>query len=101
MTPTTTMSIFLKFAAEAFLFLLDSSKKLIRSSDIPREQPYQIIRMQSNQQFISYRAHKLFRRPTWKMAAYGMVPNKYMGWIARAHMSCLWKMKKNYQLTFL
>ena len=29
--------------------------------------------MQSNQQFISYRAHKLFRLPSWKMAAYGLV----------------------------
>ena len=32
--------------------------------------------MQSNQRLISYGAHKLFRRPSWKMAAYGLVPKK-------------------------
>ena len=57
------------------LFLMDSSQKLIRSSEIPRSQPYQI-QMQSNQGFISYRAHKLLRRPSWKMAVYGLVPKK-------------------------
>ena len=65
-------------AAAAILFLLDSSQKLIRSSEIPREQPYEIW-MQSKQRFISYGAHKLFRRPSWKMAAYGLVPNKIYG----------------------
>ena len=54
-------AIFLKMAAAAILFLMDSSQKIIRSSEIPREQPYQIW-MQSKQRFISYRAHKLFRR---------------------------------------
>ena len=62
-------------AAAAILFLLDSLQKLIRSSELPREQPCQIW-MQSNQRFISYRAHKLFKRPSWKMAAYGLVPQK-------------------------
>ena len=62
-------------AAAAILFLMDSSQKLIRSSEIAREQPYQIW-MQPNQRFISYRAHKLFRRLSWKMAAYGLVPKK-------------------------
>ena len=62
-------------AAAAILFLMDSFQKFIRSSEIPREQPYQIW-MQSNQQFISYGAHKLLRRPSWKMAAYGLVPKK-------------------------
>ena len=60
-------------AAAAILFLLDLSQKLIRPSEIPREQPYQIW-MQSNQRFISYGAYKLFRRPSWKMASYGLVP---------------------------
>ena len=45
-------------AAADILFLMDSSQKLIRLSEISREQPYQIW-MQSNQWFISYRAHKL------------------------------------------
>ena len=76
MPPTTTMSICL--AAAAILFLMDSSQKFIRSSGIPRKQPYQIW-MQFNLRFISYRAHKLFRRPSSKMAAYGLVPKKYMG----------------------
>ena len=49
-------------AAAAIFFLMDSSQKLIRSQEIPREQPYQIL-MQTNQRFMSYRAHKLFRRP--------------------------------------
>ena len=39
MTPTTTMSIFL-MAAAAILFLMGSSQKLIKSSEISREQPY-------------------------------------------------------------
>ena len=47
-------------AAAAILFLMDSSQKLIRSSEIAREQPYQIW-MQSKQRFISYLAHKLFK----------------------------------------
>ena len=56
-------------AVAAILFLMDSSQKLIRSSEIPREQSYQIW-MQSKQQFISYRTHKLFRRPSFfQMAA--------------------------------
>ena len=46
-------------AAAAILFLMDSSQKLIRSSEIPREQPYQIW-MQIC--FISYRAHKHMAR---------------------------------------
>ena len=52
MIPTTTMSIFL-MAAAAILFLMDSPQKLIRSSEIPREQLYQIW-IHSNQRFISY-----------------------------------------------
>ena len=65
-------------AAAAILFLMDSSQKLIKSSEIPREQPYQIW-MQSKQRFMSYGAHKLFRRPSWKMTAYGLVQNKIYG----------------------
>ena len=64
MTPTTTMSIFFLMAATAIFFLMDSSQKLIRSSEIPGEQPYQIW-MQSNQRFISYHADKLFSRPSF------------------------------------
>ena len=30
-------------------------------------------------------AHKLFGVPSWKIAAYGVVPEKYMGRIAQAH----------------
>ena len=86
-------------ASAAILFLMDSSQKFIISSGIPREQPYQIW-MQSNLRFKSYRAHKLFRRPSSKMAAYGLVPKKYMGWIVQAHRSCLWKISKIHQLTF-
>ena len=56
-------------AAAAILFLLDLSQKVIRS-EIPREQPYQ---------FISYGAHKIFRRPFRKMAAYGLVQKKTNG----------------------
>ena len=67
---------FFLMAVAAILFLMHSSQKLFRSSEIPREQPYQ---MQYNQRFISYRAHKLFRRPSWKMAAYGLVQKKIMG----------------------
>ena len=40
------------------------------AQSLPREQPYQIC-MQSNQR---YYAHNLFRRPSWKMVAYGLVP---------------------------
>ena len=65
-------------AVAAILFLMGPFQKLIRSSEIPREQPYQIV-MQSNQRFISYGAHKLFRRPSWEMAAYGLVPQKIYG----------------------
>ena len=50
-------------AAAAILFLMVSAQKLIRSSEIPREQPYQIW-MQSNQRFKSYGAHKLFMQPS-------------------------------------
>ena len=39
MTPTTTMSIFFLIAAAAILFLMDSSQKLNRSSEIPSEEP--------------------------------------------------------------
>ena len=56
-------------AAAANLFLMDLSQKLIKLSEILREQPYQIW-LQSNQRFRSYRAHKL-------LAAYGLVPKKY------------------------
>ena len=52
-------------AAAAIWYLMDSSQKLIRSSQLHREQPYQIW-MQSNQRFISYGAYKL----------YGLVPKK-------------------------
>ena len=62
-------------AVAAILFLIDYSQKLIKSSDIPREQSYNIW-MQSNQRFISYGAHKLFRWQSWKMVAYGLVPKK-------------------------
>ena len=71
MTPTTKDNFFL-LAAAAILFSMDASQKLFRSSELPREQPYQIW-MQSNQRFISYRANKLLRRPSWKMAAFGLV----------------------------
>ena len=84
MTPTATMSIFFKCLRVDILFLMDSVNQIIRSSEIHIEQPYQIW-MQS----ISYRAHRLFRWPSWKMAAYGLVPKKYMGWIAQGHRSCL------------
>ena len=43
--------------------------------------------MQSNQRFISYGAHKRFRRLSWEMAVYGLVPKKFMGWIAQAYRS--------------
>ena len=33
---------FYLIAVAAIMFLMDSSQKLIRSSEIPREQPYQI-----------------------------------------------------------
>ena len=69
-------------AAATILFLKDLSQTLIRSSEIHTEQLHQI-RMQSNQQFTSYPAHKLFRQPSWKMAVYGSVlPTKYIGRIA-------------------
>ena len=42
---------FFLMAAAAILLLMDSSQKVIRSSEIPREQPYQIL-MQSNQRLI-------------------------------------------------
>ena len=50
-------------AVAVILFLMDSSQKIIKLSEIPKEQPYQIW-MQSNQWFISYRAHKLNRPGT-------------------------------------
>ena len=65
---------FFLMAAAAILFLKDLAQKLIRSSQIPREQLYQIW-MQSNQRFIRYRAHRLFR--FWLGAK-----KKYMGRIA-------------------
>ena len=46
-------------AATAILFSKDPSQKLIRPSNIPTENLYQIW-MQANQRFIRYRAHKLF-----------------------------------------
>ena len=59
-------------------------KKVIRSSEVPSEQPHKIW-MQSNQLFLSYGAHKLFKWPSWKMAAYGLVSKNNMGKIAQAH----------------
>ena len=53
---------------------MNSSQKLIRSSEIPREPPHQI-GMRSNPWFVRYCAHKLFGRPSWKMAAYGAGSN--------------------------
>ena len=73
MTLTTTMSIFFKMAAAAGSYFFNGF-----IPKVSREQPYQIW-MQSNQRFISYRAHKLFRRPSWKMAAYGLGPKKLYG----------------------
>ena len=66
---------------------------------VPREQPYQMLK-QYNQRFISYRAHKLFRRPPWKMFFFGPVPKKYMGRIALSHRSDMWEMNKIDQLPF-
>ena len=57
-------AILFEMAEAAILLLMYSSQKLIGSSEIPREQPYQIC-MQSKQRFIIYRAHKLFRRPSF------------------------------------
>ena len=74
-------------AVAAILFLMDSSEKLIRALEIPKEQPYQIW-MQSNQRFISYHAHKLFlggRLGKWPLMAWC----KNMEWIAQAHRSFL------------
>ena len=48
---------------------MNASQKLIRSSELPREPP---IKFEWNP-FKGYRAHKLFGRPSWKMAAFGMV----------------------------
>ena len=53
---------FSKLPPLAISFLMDSSQKLIRPSEIPREPPHQIW-MRSNQWFIRYRVHKLFGRP--------------------------------------
>ena len=72
------IQIFFQMAVAAILFSQDPFQKLIRSSEIPGEQPYQIL-MQSNQLFLSYRAHKLFRRPSWKMVSYGLVGKKIYG----------------------
>ena len=73
MTPIPNMSIFFKMAAAAILFIMDNLQKLITQSEIAREQAYQIW-MQSNQRFISYRAHKLFGPPSWKMEVFGTEP---------------------------
>ena len=89
-------------AAVAILFSKDLSQKIIRSAKIPRKQPYQIWK-QSNKRFISYRAHKLFGRLSWKMEVFGSVPPKkyiYMGRIALSHRSDMWKMNKMDQLPF-
>ena len=53
------LAIFSKCPPSAILFLMDSSQKLIRSSQIPRKPPRQIW-LRSNQRFIRYRAHKLY-----------------------------------------
>ena len=58
--PAGTMSFVLNGCGGHFVFN-GFIPKLIRSSEIPRKQPYQIW-MQSKQRFISYRAHKLFRQ---------------------------------------
>ena len=50
---------FSKCPPSAILFLVDSSQKVIRSSEVPRKPPRQIW-LQSNQRFIRYRANKLF-----------------------------------------
>ena len=68
-------------AAAAILFSMDSSQKLIRSSEIAREQPYQIW-MKSNQRFKSYPAHKLFGRPSWKIEVFGSVQKNIWGELA-------------------
>ena len=52
------VAIFSKCSSSAILFLMNSSQKLIRSSEIPREPLYKIL-MQSLQQLIKYGAHKL------------------------------------------
>ena len=62
-------------AAAAILFPMNSSQKLIRSSNISREPPQQIL-MQSNQRFISYHAHNHFGRQSCKIEVFGSVPKK-------------------------
>ena len=74
MTPTPTMSKNLLMAAAAILFLMDSSQKVIKSSEIPREQPYQ-----SNQQVIEPTTFFFLKNDGfWQ---------KYMGRIALSHRS--------------
>ena len=76
---------FFLIAAAAILFLKDPSQKVIRASEIPREQLYKIW-LQSNQRFISYCAHKLYWRPSSKTTVYDSVPpKKYIGRIAQGH----------------
>ena len=55
--------------------------------------------MQSNQRFISYGAHKRFRRPSWKMAAYGLVPKKTYGMPRHIGHAC--ENKQTSSVTFL
>ena len=79
------VAIFLKCPPSAILFFINSSQKLIRSSEIPRETAYKI-RMGSIQWLIRYRSHKLFWRPSWKMAANGVVQKNIWDELAR-HIS--------------
>ena len=76
MTPTTAMLIFYQMAAAAILFLMDTSQKVIRSSEIPREKKHTKFECNPTNVCIRYHAHKLLRRPSGKMAAYGLVSQK-------------------------
>ena len=86
--------IFSKCPPSAILFLMNSSQKLSEIEFFPKvirntQRVTYKIWMESIQRLIRYRAHKLFGRPSWKMAAYGIVTKQYMGRIAQAHRSCL------------
>ena len=72
------MSIFLRVAA-AILFLMDSFQKLIRSSEILREQPI----MNAIQPTVIVLTSFLENGRFWLGA------KKYMGRIAQAHKLCL------------
>ena len=69
-------------AAAAILFSMDSSQKLIRSSEIAREQPYQIL-MQSNQRF---KSPKAFWAAILKNRGFWLGAKKYMGRIDIGHI---------------